>query len=37
MERFTVDAVGAFEMLRKLSQQMNVRLAEVAQRVVDTR
>ncbi|WIM88758.1 GAF and ANTAR domain-containing protein [Candidatus Mycobacterium wuenschmannii] len=37
MERFQVDAVGAFDMLRKLSQQMNVRLHEVAQRVVDTR
>jgi len=37
MERFSIDAVGAFEMLRKLSQQMNVRLAEIAQRVVDTR
>jgi GAF domain-containing protein len=36
MERFSIDAVGAFEMLRKLSQQMNVRLAEIAQRVVDT-
>ncbi len=37
MERFDLDAVGAFEMLRNLSQQMNVRLAEVAQKVVDTR
>jgi GAF domain-containing protein len=37
MERFKVDAVGAFDMLRKLSQQMNVRLAEVAERVVETR
>ncbi len=37
MERYQVDAVGAFEMLRKLSQQMNVPLTEVAQRVVDTR
>jgi GAF domain-containing protein len=37
MERFDVDAVGSFEMLRKLSQQMNVRLSEIAQRVVDTR
>jgi GAF domain-containing protein len=37
MERFQVDAVGAFEMLRKLSQQMNVRLAEIARRIVDTR
>jgi GAF domain-containing protein len=37
MERFHLDAIGAFDMLRKLSQQMNVRLAKVAQRVVDTR
>ena len=36
MERYKVDAVRAFEILRKLSQNMNVRLAEVAQRVVDT-
>jgi GAF domain-containing protein len=37
MDRFDVDAVGAFEMLRKLSQQMNMRLAEIARRVVETR
>jgi GAF domain-containing protein len=37
MARFNVDAVRAFEMLRKLSQEMNVRLAMIAQRVVDTR
>jgi GAF domain-containing protein len=37
MERFNVDAVRAFEMLRELSQSMNTRLADVAQRVVDTR
>ena len=37
MERFDLDAVGAFEMLRKLSQQMNVRLAEIAKQVVVTR
>ena len=37
MERFDLDAIAAFDMLRKLSQQMNVRLAEVAARVVDTR
>lgn len=37
MERYDLDAVGAFEMLRRLSQDMNTRLAEVAQRVVDTR
>ena len=37
MERFEVDAVRAFEMLRQLSQEMNVRLIEIAQRIVDTR
>jgi GAF domain-containing protein len=37
MERFDVDAVGAFDMLRKLSQQMNVRLSEIARRVIDSR
>jgi GAF domain-containing protein len=37
MERFAVDAVGAFEMLRKLSQQMNTPLTSIAERVIDTR
>jgi AmiR/NasT family two-component response regulator len=37
MERFDVDAVRAFEMLRALSQSSNVKLAEVAQQVLDTR
>lgn len=37
MERYDVDAVRAFEMLRELSQSMNTRLADIAQRVVDTR
>jgi GAF domain-containing protein len=37
MERFGVDDVRAFEMLRKLSQDSNTRLIEVAQRVIDTR
>ena len=37
MEHFDLDAIAAFDMLRKLSQQMNVRLAEGAARVVDTR
>lgn len=37
MERYGVDAVRAFEMLRKLSQELNVRLTTIAQRVVDTR
>ena len=37
MERFGVDDVQAFEMLRRLSQDSNTRLIEVAQRVIDTR
>jgi GAF domain-containing protein len=37
MERFGVDDMRAFEMLRKLSQDSNTRLIDVAQRVVDTR
>jgi GAF domain-containing protein len=37
MERFNVDALRAFDMLRELSQTMNMKLAEIAQRVVDTR
>lgn len=37
MERYDVDDVAAFEMLRKLSQDSNTRLAEVAARVIETR
>ena len=37
MERFGVDDVQAFDMLRKLSQDGNTRLVDVAQRVIDTR
>jgi GAF domain-containing protein len=37
MERFGVDDVQAFDMLRRLSQDGNTRLVEVAQRVIDTR
>jgi GAF domain-containing protein len=37
MERFGVDDVQAFEMLRKLSQDGNTRLVDIAQRVIDTR
>ncbi|HEX5142839.1 MAG TPA: GAF and ANTAR domain-containing protein [Mycobacterium sp.] len=37
MERFQVDAVRAFELLRELSQTENVKLVEIAQRVIDTR
>ncbi len=37
MERFNVDAVRAFEMLRELSQSANVKLVDIAQQVIDTR
>jgi GAF domain-containing protein len=37
MERFKVDAVRAFDLLRKLSQTENMPLAAVAQRVIDSR
>ena len=37
MERYGVDDVAAFEMLRRLSQDSNTRLADIAQRVIDTR
>jgi len=37
MERFGVDDVQAFEMLRRLSQDGNTRLVDIAQRVIDTR
>ena len=37
MERFGIDDVQAFQMLRRLSQDSNVKLTEIAQRVIDTR
>ena len=37
MERFNVDAVRAFEMMRELSQTENIKLVDVARRVIDTR
>lgn len=37
MERYGVDEVRAFEMIKQLSQDSNVKLADVAQRVIDTR
>ncbi len=37
MERFNVDAVRAFDLLRQLSQDQNIPLAAIAQRVIDTR
>jgi GAF domain-containing protein len=36
MERFKVDAVRAFQMLRQLSQEGNVKLVDIASRVIDT-
>ena len=37
MERFKIDDIRAFAMLRQLSQDTNTKLADVAQRVLDTR
>ncbi|AQA02235.1 hypothetical protein BVC93_07095 [Mycobacterium sp. MS1601] len=37
MERYNVDAVRAFEMLRELSQSENVKLVDIAKQVIDTR
>lgn len=37
MERFNVDAVRAFEMLRELSQSANVKLVDIAKQVIETR
>ena len=34
MERFAIDAVTAFELLRRLSQESNVKLVDVAERLV---
>ncbi|MGE2736481.1 GAF and ANTAR domain-containing protein [Mycolicibacterium vaccae] len=35
MERFGIDAVHAFELLRRLSQDSNVKLAEVARQLIE--
>jgi GAF domain-containing protein len=37
MERYGIDEVQAFEMLRRLSQDGNTRLIDIARRVIDTR
>jgi GAF domain-containing protein len=37
MERYGVDDLRAFDMLRRLSQDSNTRLVDVAQRVIETR
>lgn len=36
MERFSIDAVQAFELLRRLSQDSNVKLVELATQLVET-
>ena len=36
MNRFNVDAVRAFELLTRLSQDSNIKLVDVAQRVIDS-
>ncbi|MFN6550209.1 GAF and ANTAR domain-containing protein [Mycolicibacterium septicum] len=37
MERYQVDDVRAFEMLRRLSQDSNTKLVDIAQQVIDSR
>lgn len=37
MERYNVDDVAAFDMLRRLSQDSNVKLTDIAERVIETR
>jgi AmiR/NasT family two-component response regulator len=37
MERFALDADQAFAVLRRYSQNHNIKLRDVARRVVDTR
>jgi AmiR/NasT family two-component response regulator len=37
MERYGIDAVAAFNMIRKLSQDSNEKVALIARRVVETR
>lgn len=37
MERYKVDDVQAFEMMRRLSQDSNKKLTDIAQQVIDTR
>jgi len=36
MERFGINALAAFELLRRLSQESNTRLADIARRLVDS-
>jgi AmiR/NasT family two-component response regulator len=34
MERFDIDALAAFELLRKLSQESNIKLIDIAAKLV---
>jgi AmiR/NasT family two-component response regulator len=36
IERYRVDAVQAFELLKQLSQNTNTKLVEIAQQIIDT-
>lgn len=36
MERFRVDAVDAFELLKRLSQQSNIKISEVARQLIES-
>lgn len=36
MERFKIDAVKAFDLLRQLSQDLNIKLAEIARRIIES-
>ncbi len=37
MERYGVDEIRAFDLLRRLSQESQAKLVDIAQRVIDTR
>jgi AmiR/NasT family two-component response regulator len=37
MERFNIDSVQAFDMLRRLSQESNTPIRDLAERVIDFR
>ena len=37
MQSYGVDDVRAFEMLRRISQETQTKLVDIAQRVIDTR
>jgi AmiR/NasT family two-component response regulator len=37
MERYNVDDVRAFDMLRRLSQENNARVVDIAERVIASR